>query len=162
MTKNPSLKEALAELKAEKDEVVRRRLDPSEAELLDEEEPAVASSTAKAAAADLKAAKALALDAESATPPPAPKGGAGSAPAQPKSAEAAKTGGVGALLAGKKQKSADGSRPETYTVQEGDTLFKIAKRFYGSSHKYRDIQAANRAIVPADGRVRVGQVLKLP
>ena len=164
VAKNPSLKEALAELKAEKDEVTRRRLDPSDAELLDEEDASATPGNTDAAA-DLKAAKALALDAEGATPPPAsaPKGApaAGAKPGKPV-ASAAKAGGLDGLLGGKKQKSAEGARPETYTVQEGDTLFKIAKRFYGSSHKYRDIQAANRAIIPADGRVRVGQVLKLP
>lgn len=170
--KNPSLKQALAELKAEKDEVVRRRLNPSEAELLDEEdEPSVPSApSVKGAAVDLKAAKALALDAEGETPPPpssakpaaAQNPAVGAKPTTGKPGSAAKAGGVDALLAGKKSKPSEGARPETYTVQEGDTLFKIAKRFYGSSHKYRDIQNANRAIVPADGRVRAGQVLKLP
>jgi nucleoid-associated protein YgaU len=47
-------------------------------------------------------------------------------------------------------------------VQDGDTLFKISQRFYGSAKMWRSIQEANRAVVPADGRLRAGQVIKLP
>ena len=52
--------------------------------------------------------------------------------------------------------------PETYVVQAGDTLLGIAKRFYGSASKWRDIRDANMARVPPDGRLHVGLILKLP
>lgn len=52
--------------------------------------------------------------------------------------------------------------PETYTVMEGDTLMQISARFYGTNRKWRDIREANRAIISPDGRVRAGQVIKLP
>lgn len=52
--------------------------------------------------------------------------------------------------------------PETYTVEEGDTLMRISAKFYGTNRKWRDIRDANRAIISPDGRVRVGQVIKLP
>ena len=54
------------------------------------------------------------------------------------------------------------SIPETYTVEEGDTLMRIAAKFYGTNRKWRDIREANRAIISPDGRVRVGQVIRLP
>ncbi len=54
------------------------------------------------------------------------------------------------------------ARPSTYVVQPGDNLAKIAERFYGSRSKWRDIQRANMAIISTDGRVKVGQTIKLP
>lgn len=159
-SKNSSVKEALAELKEEKDEVERRRLRPTDAELLDDDDAPPPVSRVRASDELKKMKGELAkLDAE---PPPTvtPKGaGAG------KDKDAPRPGSFDTLVAGRKakpQQAAPGARPETYTVQEGDTLFKISTRFYGSSHKWRAIQDANRAIIPADGRVRAGQVLKLP
>ncbi|MBP3405129.1 MAG: LysM peptidoglycan-binding domain-containing protein, partial [Kiritimatiellae bacterium] len=54
------------------------------------------------------------------------------------------------------------SIPETYTVEEGDTLMRISAKFYGTNRKWRDIRDANRTIISSDGRVRAGQVIKLP
>ena len=62
----------------------------------------------------------------------------------------------------KKPKANAGGRPETYTVQSGDTLFRISMRFYGSPNKWRAILEANRAVISADARLRVGQVIRLP
>lgn len=52
--------------------------------------------------------------------------------------------------------------PDTYTVQEGDTLYKIAVRFYGKSSAWRRIRDANRAIISNDGRIKAGQKLVMP
>ena len=49
-----------------------------------------------------------------------------------------------------------------YVVQEGDTLYKIAIRFYGRREAWRGIREANKAIVSMDGRIKTGQRLKLP
>ena len=54
------------------------------------------------------------------------------------------------------------SIPDEYTVEEGDTLYKIATRFYGRSSAWKLIRDANRAEISTDGRVRTGQKLKLP
>lgn len=54
------------------------------------------------------------------------------------------------------------SRPATYTVQEGDTLYRIAVRFYGKMGAWTKIRDANKATVTTDGRIRAGQVLVLP
>lgn len=47
-----------------------------------------------------------------------------------------------------------------YTVQKGDTLWKIAQQTYGSGKKYKDIVAANPGVDP--NRIKVGQVISLP
>lgn len=48
----------------------------------------------------------------------------------------------------------------TYKVVSGDTLSKIAKRFYGDANHYHQIAAANGIDNP--DRINVGQELKLP
>jgi nucleoid-associated protein YgaU len=48
----------------------------------------------------------------------------------------------------------------TYTVKSGDTLGKIAKRFYGEAGHYKQIAAANGIANP--DRIDVGQQLSLP
>lgn len=53
-------------------------------------------------------------------------------------------------------------RPSHYVVQEGDTLYKIAMRFYGRSSVWSRIRDANKAVISTDGRVRAGQKLVLP
>jgi len=53
-------------------------------------------------------------------------------------------------------------RPETYVVQEGDTLFKLAIRFYGRRSAWSLIRDANKTTVSPDGRIRVGQKLRFP
>ena len=54
------------------------------------------------------------------------------------------------------------SIPDTYVVQEGDTLYKIAVRFYGRTSAWKSIREANKDTISTDGRVRTGQTLKLP
>ena len=61
-----------------------------------------------------------------------------------------------------KDKDKDSSRPASYTVQQGDTLFRISERFYGSSSQWRKIREANKATIPPDGRVNAGQIILLP
>jgi LysM repeat protein len=50
--------------------------------------------------------------------------------------------------------------PTTYTVQQGDTLSKIARKLYGDGRKYPIIQKANNITDPS--RIWVGQVLVIP
>jgi len=54
------------------------------------------------------------------------------------------------------------ARPDTYVVQEGDTLYKIAMRFYGRSSAWSLIRDANKATISMDGRVKAGQKITLP
>ena len=48
----------------------------------------------------------------------------------------------------------------TYTVVSGDTLSKIAKRFYGDANHYHQIAAASGIDNP--DKINVGQVVTLP
>lgn len=51
-------------------------------------------------------------------------------------------------------------RPETYTVQAGDTLSGICRKVYGDASLYGKLAAANGIANP--NLIRAGQVLKLP
>jgi nucleoid-associated protein YgaU len=52
--------------------------------------------------------------------------------------------------------------PKSYTVQAGDSLFRISEKFYGDSTQWKKIRDANRATINPDGRLRIGQVLVIP
>ena len=65
---------------------------------------------------------------------------------KPASAPAASGGGAG----------------QTYTVQSGDTLSGIAKRFLGNANAYMDIFNMNRDQLSDPDKIKPGQVLKLP
>ena len=53
-------------------------------------------------------------------------------------------------------------RPAYYVVQQGDTLRKIAVKFYGEAKAWERIREANKVRVPLSGSIRVGDTLKLP
>ena len=50
----------------------------------------------------------------------------------------------------------------TYTVKKGDSLWKIAKEFYGNGAMYSKIFDANTNIVANPDRIYIGQVLVIP
>lgn len=52
---------------------------------------------------------------------------------------------------------------KTYTVQNGDSLYKIAKKLYGNGQKSDDLYEANKQVIGPDStRLKVGMVLTLP
>ncbi len=53
-----------------------------------------------------------------------------------------------------------GGDAQTYTVQSGDNLSRIAKRFYGEPNKYTGIAQANNIANP--DLIKVGQQINLP
>jgi ABC-type amino acid transport substrate-binding protein len=58
-----------------------------------------------------------------------------------------------------------GATSETYVVQPGDTLSRIARRFYGDARpaSWQRIHEANRDVIGDDpGRLRVGMTLQVP
>lgn len=79
------------------------------------------------------------------TPPPAP---AYTAPEPSYTAPATPAGTAG--------------RPATYTVVKGDTLFGVARKFYGDAAKWRTIHEANRDVIPDPNKLKPGQTLRLP
>ena len=59
-----------------------------------------------------------------------------------------------------KTSSSGGSDKRYYTVVRGDTLWGIAKRFYGNGSRYPEIAKANN--IPNPDIIHVGQVLLIP
>ncbi len=55
-----------------------------------------------------------------------------------------------------------GNSTGNYVVQSGDTLWKIAKKKYGRSSKWRKIYKANKSTMSDPNKLRVGQVIVLP
>jgi len=54
-------------------------------------------------------------------------------------------------------------KDKLYTVQEGDTLSFIAKKFYDDAAKYMVIYEANKDLIGDDpNQIKVGQELKVP
>lgn len=51
---------------------------------------------------------------------------------------------------------------QTYTVESGDTLSRIARRVYGNGARWRVIYEANRAMLTSPDHIQVGQVLVIP
>jgi nucleoid-associated protein YgaU len=49
-----------------------------------------------------------------------------------------------------------------HTVKPGDTLFKLALQYYNNRAKWRDILAANRAVMRSETDLKVGMELKIP
>lgn len=58
---------------------------------------------------------------------------------------------------------ASSARPSTYVVKKGDTLTKIARKYYGDEKAWQRIMRANRDILNRDGsNLKVGMELRLP
>jgi nucleoid-associated protein YgaU len=76
--------------------------------------------------------------------------------AQP-SGSTAQPSGAGASTSGSASSGAS-----TYTVQSGDTLSAIAKKFYGRANEYMQIFNANRDQLSDPDKIQPGQVLKIP
>ena len=60
--------------------------------------------------------------------------------------------------------AAPAAQPQTttYTVQSGDTLSAIAKKFLGNANDYMAIFNANRDQLSDPDKIKPGQVLKIP
>jgi ABC-type amino acid transport substrate-binding protein len=50
----------------------------------------------------------------------------------------------------------------TYTIERGDTLFRIAKRAYGNGKLYKQIHQANSDILTNSSSVEIGDALMIP
>ena len=142
----------------------RKSLRPTDAELLDDESDGGQLLSTK----EIKTLRAM-LDEEDKAVPSRPHIDAGdagadesgNAPALSQNVSTNAPAGLDGMLS-KKDKKPIRLVPETYTVEEGDTLMRISAKFYGTNRKWRDIREANKAIISSDGRVKTGQVIKLP
>lgn len=54
------------------------------------------------------------------------------------------------------------SNANTYVVQPGDNLWKIARKVYGQGYAWKKIFDANRNVIPNPGSIHVGQRLLTP
>lgn len=52
--------------------------------------------------------------------------------------------------------------PSSYTVQSGDTLSTISRKFYGTPSRWIDIFQANRDRLSSENSLRVGQEIRIP
>jgi len=60
------------------------------------------------------------------------------------------------------QESGKQGKTEKYTVQKGDTLQKISKKFYGTSKKWNKIYEANTDTLKGPNKIYPGQVISVP
>ena len=69
------------------------------------------------------------------------------------------------IVAVEHEASADtqaGLESQFYTIQKGDTLSQIAKKFYGSASKYTYIVEENTGVITNPDRIYAGQVIRIP
>jgi len=78
-------------------------------------------------------------------------------PALPEVASAATRGPVLSAVA-----EAGAAPRRTYTVQQGDSLFRIAMKSYGDGTRWKDIQQANNHLIDDPKKLRPGMVLIIP
>jgi len=51
---------------------------------------------------------------------------------------------------------------QTHTVEKGDVLWDLAKRYYGDGRRWKKIYEANREVLPSSSNLPVGVVLVIP
>ena len=51
---------------------------------------------------------------------------------------------------------------EYYEIQSGDTLWAVAKKFYGSGNKYTKIFEANKEVIKDPDKIYPGQKIRIP
>jgi len=51
---------------------------------------------------------------------------------------------------------------QTYTIESGDSLSKIARHFYGDASKWRQIFEANRDVIKDPDLIHPGHTIKIP
>jgi tetratricopeptide (TPR) repeat protein len=62
----------------------------------------------------------------------------------------------------RQQAPSPSNAPRSYTVQSGDTLSTISRRFYGTPSRWIDIYQANRDRLSSENALRVGQDIRIP
>ena len=80
----------------------------------------------------------------------------------PTAAQASKAVKAEAATANAASTNTSKSTVKQYTVQEGDTLSIISKKFYGKSSRWNDIYEANKTRMPNAKSLKLGQTLVIP
>jgi nucleoid-associated protein YgaU len=55
-----------------------------------------------------------------------------------------------------------GSDDEFYTIEKGDTLWKVAEKAYGNGAQYQKIFEANREVIKDADKIFPGQKIRIP
>lgn len=58
--------------------------------------------------------------------------------------------------------SVGGGGGRAHTVQKGDTLYSLSRRYYNTPSRWRDIYSANRGVISDPNKLRVGTQLTIP
>jgi len=58
--------------------------------------------------------------------------------------------------------SAENKYTQRHEVVSGDTLWKIAKKYYGDGSLYMEIFKANQDVLSDPDKIQVGQMLRIP
>jgi len=58
--------------------------------------------------------------------------------------------------------AAESADSDTYEVQKGDSLWKIAEHYYGNGAKYPEIVSANQPMITNADEIYPGQTLRIP
>ena len=70
--------------------------------------------------------------------------------------------GVGEVKADAVAVPETGSKAEYYVIESGDTLSKLAKKYYGNAMDYPKIFEANREVIKDPDKIFVGQKIRIP
>ena len=70
--------------------------------------------------------------------------------------------GVGEVRAEAVKVPAAGPKTEYYVIESGDTLWKLAKKYYGNAMDYPKIFEANREVIKDPDKIFVGQKIRIP
>jgi len=65
-------------------------------------------------------------------------------------------------VSAKVDSTAEITSAQTYTIQKGDTLSRIAQQHYGKANDWRRIFEANRDVIKDPDKIFPGQVIQLP
>ena len=80
----------------------------------------------------------------------------------PGAAPAAPDNGQSRRVAARPTSRVSDPAPRQHTVEEGDSLYGLAERYYGDGERFADIFQANRAVLKRPDRLEVGTVLVIP
>lgn len=70
--------------------------------------------------------------------------------------------GVAAVSAAQVQAPPQAGKVEYYTIQPGDTLSALAKKYLGNASAYPKIFQANREVIKDPDKIYVGQKIRIP
>jgi len=70
--------------------------------------------------------------------------------------------GVTEVINNTNQQQLESEQVEYYLIQSGDTLSKIAKKYYGDAMAYNQIFEANREVILDPDKIFVGQKIRIP